>query len=570
MSDYGLTKFIGIIFFNIFKYNSYVNTMSWIFKGTPNPLLGNAKGGYAGFSTSINADGTVVAVGAPQENTGDGQVKVYTWNSATSTWSQWHTFDPIPQGDAQAFGISVSLSADGNTLAVGETTSSTVGRVHVYHYNGSAWTQLGNTIVPSGIASANYERFGTSVSLAGNSNPTNGYNIVIGASSSSNNEDWGHAQVYTYNGTTWNTYATDLSGSNTAVLDMYATSVSMSADRTVIAIGAPAKDDNGAAYVYAWNPSTSEYVLRGSIFTGTNPADDYGRSVAISGDGLTLVVGAPFASSSSGYIQAHHWNGSAWEAYALPNNTGDTGASLGSSVSLTNSGNIIVAGTAGDKSSGNSEYVQVFTNNGGWSDVKINNPAGSSVIAFGFAVSLSSTNGNTLSIGAPTPGDSYIYYRSGNVLCLAEGTRVLTPAGYVPVQDLKKFEHITTADGRNVMIKHIHHSQHFNVGELDAPYHVPANALGENIPMYDVKVSPDHLIQIGDNLWLTPRGMAKRSEKVVQYGLGETVQYYAIMTPNYFEDNLVIEGGVVVESYGSRDIVYDHEARAYYRKPKSG
>ena len=546
--------------------------MSWILKGTPNPLLGVGKGGQAGFSTSINVDGTVVAVGAPNENSGDGQVKLWRWNSTTSTWSQWHKFDPIPQGDGQGYGISVSLSFDGNTLAIGETTSSSVGRVHVYRYNGSAWLQLGNTIVPSGSASTNYESFGFGLALDPNSNPTNGYHIVIGAPSSViPDTNWGHAQVYTYNGSSWDTYATDLFGSNTATSDFFGSSVSMSEGWNVIAIGARSKDNNkGAAYVYEWNETTSEYEQRGATFLGSTVDDLYGSSVAISGDRTTLVVGAPGGLGGRGYIEAYNWDGSTWQPNSIPNSTGEAGSAFGTSVTTSIRGDVIAVGAIGDKSSGDTEYVRVFTNNGGWSDVKINNPIRPSVTYFGSSVSISPAGGDTLSVGAYTWGDSYVFYRSGSVLCLTEGTRVLTPAGYTPVQELKKHDYITTADGRNVMIKHVHHSQHFNVGELEAPYFVPANVLGENIPSHDVKLSPDHLVYLGNDLWITPRGMSKRSDKVVQYGLGETIHYYAIMTPNYFEDNLVIEDGVVVEAYGPRDIVYDEEAQAYHRKPKSG
>ena len=545
--------------------------MSWIFKGTPNPLLGVSSNNLAGTSTSINANGTVVAVGAPNENSGDGQVKVWRWNPTTSTWILSYTFNPPSAGGAQNYGISVSLSGDGTILAVGHTTNSTTGFVHVYRNDGDdKWLQLGNTIVPSGIASTNYERFGISVALAPTS--LNGNSIVIGAPSSViPDTNWGHAQVYTFNGTSWVTYATDLSGGNSPTEDMFGASVSMSEGRSVIAIGAPGHDSGrGAAYVYAWNSSTNEYVQRGTTFLGSGVSDAYGTSVAISGSGSTLVVGAPGVGSGGGYIKAYDWNGSTWVTNSISNDTGEANSEFGTSVSTTKDGSVIAVGARGNNSSGNTEYVRVFTNNGGsWSDVKINNPRRPSVTAFGFSVSISSDE-STLSVGAPTWGDSYVFYRSGIAVCLAEGTRVLTPTGYVPVQDLKKFGYITTGDGRNVMIKHVHHSQHFNVGELEAPYFVPANVLGENIPSHDVKLSPDHLVYLGNDLWITPRGMARRSDKVVQYGLGETIHYYAIMTPNYFEDNLVIEDGVVVEAYGPRDIVYDEEAQAYRRKPKSG
>ena len=128
-------------------------------------------------------------------------------------------------------------------------------------------------------------------------------------------------------------------------------------------------------------------------------------------------------------------------------------------------------------------------------------------------------------------------------LCLTKGTRVLTPNGYTPVEDLTKYNYVTTADGRNVTIKHIHHSKHFSVSEMEAPFFVPVNALGDSMPSHDVKLSPDHLVLVGEDIWLSPRHMANQSDKITQYNLGETIDYYAIATQNYFHDNLVIEDG---------------------------
>jgi hypothetical protein len=50
--------------------------------------------------------------------------------------------------------------------------------------------------------------------------------------------------------------------------------------------------------------------------------------------------------------------------------------------------------------------------------------------------------------------------------------------------------------------------------------------------------------------------------------IGEDIDYYSIMTPDYFKDDIVIEDGVVVEAYGPRDTIYDKEANAYRRRPK--
>ena len=153
-------------------------------------------------------------------------------------------------------------------------------------------------------------------------------------------------------------------------------------------------------------------------------------------------------------------------------------------------------------------------------------------------------------------------------LCLTAGTRVLTPNGYVPVETLKKGEYVTVADGRDVLITYVHKSHHDNVNRVSAPYIVPAHALGENIPCNTVRLSPEHAVHIGNDCWLTPRHMEKRSDKVVQYGMGESVNYYTFKTPDYFKDNLVIEDGVAVESYGPRYLIFDKGINAYRRIPK--
>jgi hypothetical protein len=46
-----------------------------------------------------------------------------------------------------------------------------------------------------------------------------------------------------------------------------------------------------------------------------------------------------------------------------------------------------------------------------------------------------------------------------------------------------------------------------------------------------------------------PMHAARRYKGVEQISIGESVTYYHIETPNYFKDDLVVEGAVI-ESYG--------------------
>jgi hypothetical protein len=82
---------------------------------------GEAAGDFSGNSVSLSADGTTVAIGAPYSggtSTNRGQVRVYTFN--TNSITSWTGGRKIEGYAAlQEFGWSVSLSADGTTVAIG-------------------------------------------------------------------------------------------------------------------------------------------------------------------------------------------------------------------------------------------------------------------------------------------------------------------------------------------------------------------------------------------------------------------------------------------------------------------
>merc|ERR1711981_204759 len=90
------------------------------------------------------------------------------------------------------FGISVSLSSDGNTLAVGADGNDYSGQVKVYRVNSSnKWIQLGSDI--DGESAGDY--FGSSVSLS-----SDGKTLAVGAwGNDENGYTSGELQVYRIN-----------------------------------------------------------------------------------------------------------------------------------------------------------------------------------------------------------------------------------------------------------------------------------------------------------------------------------------------------------------------------------
>ena len=139
----------------------------------------------------------------------------------------------------------------------------------------------------------------------------------------------------------------------------------------------------------------------------------------------------------------------------------------------------------------------------------------------------------------------------GGVPCFPLGTKILTAEGYKPVETLKQQELVLTADGRQVPVK-IYGKIITKTNQHTAPYLIPAHSLGLNNPRNDLKLSPDHAFMVRKGVWMIPRKAVLMSDKVVQYGIGESVTYFHLECPNFFRDNLVIEGGVVAESYAAK------------------
>jgi len=98
-------------------------------------------GDLFGFAVALSGDGNTLAVGAPGEassTTGIGSMSdelasnagaVYVYTRSAGAWSQQAYVKASNTGSGDQFGISVALSGDGNTLAVGarNEASSTTG-----------------------------------------------------------------------------------------------------------------------------------------------------------------------------------------------------------------------------------------------------------------------------------------------------------------------------------------------------------------------------------------------------------------------------------------------------------
>jgi len=148
---------------------------SWVERGHAN-LVGASDFDKFGASSSLSANGLVLAVGAPYSNGGgagqdSGSVQVYDYTDGNSYQPRGPAINGTELGDT--FGWSVSLSNDGEVLAVGAPKSNMIGYVKVFKYDGTKYNEVINIVSP--ISTFAGDLFGYSISLSGD-----GKSLAIG------------------------------------------------------------------------------------------------------------------------------------------------------------------------------------------------------------------------------------------------------------------------------------------------------------------------------------------------------------------------------------------------------
>jgi len=330
----------------------------WTQLGTE--INGEAHADRSGNSVSLSADGTILAIAAEGNNNNDlydsGHVRVYKYNG--SSWIQLGQ-DIDGEASSDFSGKSVSLSSDGTIVAIGapynDGNSTSSGHVRIYQYNGRTWNQLGTDI--DGETSSNES--GYSVSLS-----ADGTIVAIGAiGNDGNGTNSGHVRVYQYNGTSWTQLGQDIDGE--AAYDESGWSVSLSANGTILAIGANKNDGNdgtssNSGHVRVYKYVNNTWIQLGSDIDGEGDNDRFGYSVSLSADGSILAIGA-YANdgngTDSGHVRIYQYNGGSWNQIGTDIDGEAAGDQSGISVSLSADGTKVAIGAlANDGTSGDSDH----------------------------------------------------------------------------------------------------------------------------------------------------------------------------------------------------------------------
>ncbi|MCK0114797.1 T9SS type A sorting domain-containing protein [Gelidibacter sp. F63206] len=315
-------------------------------------------------------------------------LSVFLFYSGTlaQTWNQLGA-DFTGSTNAE-FAKSVSISADGNTVAFGQPTGgpSIGNRVLIYTLNGSNWAQKGSTIISS-------TRGGESVSLSADGNI-----VCIGANQSgSNGSNSGLAQVYQYIGSNWQQMGSNILGEN--IGDFFGYKVKISSDGNTFAASSPFADFNGvsdAGRVRIYTYNGTNWILKGNAINP--PANrSLGRTLDMDASGNTLIIsGANLTSSGAGVISVYAFNGTDWVQKGQEI-LGVANEGIGREVAISADGNIIAYSALNTSKTG---QVKVFTYNGAqWTQLGSDMDGENSNDSFGSSLSMSA-NGTILAIGA--------------------------------------------------------------------------------------------------------------------------------------------------------------------------
>jgi hypothetical protein len=366
-----------------------------------------------GFTLALSADGNTLAVGAAREdsaargingnqsdNTAEDAGAVYVFARRGNTWSQ-QAYVKASNADAgDQFGWSLTLSDDGNTMAVGASTE------------------------------------------ASNAKGVNGDQVNNSA------QNAGAVYVFTRTGTAWSQQAY-LKGAQTEAGDLFGFCVDLSSDGNTLAIcgydedggssgingdeSDNSKNGSGCAYIFvregnAWRQTT--YFKQSNI---NHPQDAFGSGIAISGDGKTVVVdaadedglvpginqeqygGQQIGDNSNGALYVFVNTNGVWsqQAYIKPSNI-RTNDQFGIRLAVSRDGNVLAAssmlqsgGGRGvnasqqDFSADESGAVYVFTRTGAtWTQrAYLKSPNSDAYDEFGSALALSG-DANTLAVAA--------------------------------------------------------------------------------------------------------------------------------------------------------------------------
>ena len=272
------------------------------------------------------------------------------------------------------------------------------GSAQVYNYDGTSWNQIGQTLYGK-IQNAD---FGSAVSIN-----NDGSRIAIGEPDNGN----GNVRIYDYSNSLWVQLGSDIGGENSG--DALGVSLSLDADGDRVIIGAEGNDDGGsdAGHTRIYEYDGTNWNQLGSDIDGEAAGDKSGSVVSIDDDGDRVAIGAyqnDGGGTGSGHVRVYEYSSGSWSQLGSDIDGDAAGDEFGDALSLDADGShIAIGGVGNDENGSNAGYARVMKYNGNrWREVGYNLVGDEANDFAGADVSLNN-NGRRIAIGAP--GGAYAF-----------------------------------------------------------------------------------------------------------------------------------------------------------------
>ncbi|MFN8286690.1 MAG: T9SS type A sorting domain-containing protein [Chitinophagales bacterium] len=220
---------------NIYCYVRSGN--QWVQQGTA--LQGDPSGKNQGYTSAISADGNVAAWSLMSDTF------AYVFRRVGGVWQQEARLSMSSPNTPYAISGCIAMSADGSTIALGNTADSLTGAVHVYRYVGNQWVKEAK-LRAQGVTIN--QRFGQSVSFSADGNT-----LAIGNGTYVSDE-LGGVWIYKRNGSNWTQFTPKLLPNDATGYSSFGMSVALSANGNTLVVGGPYDDYyKGAIWVFQYN-----------------------------------------------------------------------------------------------------------------------------------------------------------------------------------------------------------------------------------------------------------------------------------------------------------------------------
>lgn len=402
---------------------------------------------YFGRAVSLNHDATIALISAncDDDNSTINSGSVYYYTRSGTTWTQQQKIYAADPKLNIYFGDSVAMNKDGNLAyiaSIDHAKGSGAGAVYIFRRSGNVWTQQ-QKLTPDYIKEADY--FGSSVAMN-----ADGTYVAIGALGDDEaGDNFGGVYVYSYpsrialsqskESFSLQGLLTDPEGKGT---DNYGRDISLSEDGTWAAIGAELRDDNsltnsGCVYIYKRKGQT--WIKSSTLYANPQTANTvFGWSVALDSTGTHLLVGEVSENTTQNLSGAVHYYtrvGETWthrQKFKLPTPAAEN--FFGGSIALNAVGDYAVIGAFNHDAKGTQPgAVFIFKRTGStWTyQSQMVSPIGETNTYYGISAEMNSS-GSILAVGAMGPDSSglykgavYLYDRNGEVWTYKE--KILPP-----------------------------------------------------------------------------------------------------------------------------------------------